>query len=139
VTDLGLVEKKLALAEGYVADLRRLAQIDRIAEDVRERRFVEHTLQLAIQACLDAASHLVSIERLGEPKTNRALFHLLAQAGWIDGSTAETMFKIVGFRNILVHGYASVDLGVVRDVVEHRLGDLIGFVEAVRRRMHAGG
>lgn len=138
MTDLGLVEKKLALAEGYVADLRRLAQIDRIAEDVRERRFVEHTLQLAIQACLDAASHLVSIERLGEPKTNRALFQLLAQAGWIDSPTAETMFKIVGFRNILVHGYANVDLGVVRDVVEHRLGDLLAFVAVVRRRMHAG-
>ena len=97
---------------------------------------MEHTLQLAIQACLDAASHLVSIERLGEPKTNRALFGLLAQAGWIEKPLAETMFRIVGFRNILVHGYASVDLGVVRDVVEHRLGDLLGFVEAVRRRMH---
>ncbi len=137
MTDLGLVQKKLALAEGYVADLRRLAQVDRIEEDVRERRFVEHTLQLAIQACLDSASHLVSIERLGEPKTNRALFGLLAQAGWIDAPMAETMFKIVGFRNILVHGYATVDLGVVRDVVEHRLGDLLGFVEAVRRRLHA--
>lgn len=137
MTELGLVQKKLALAEGYVADLRRLARIDRIEEDLRERRFVEHTLQLAIQACLDAASHLVSIERLGEPKTNRALFGLLAQAGWIEKPLAETMFKIVGFRNILVHGYANVDLGIVRDVVEHRLDDLLGFVAAVQRRLHA--
>lgn len=45
------------------------------------------------------------------------------------------MFRIVGFRNILVHGYASVDLGVVRDVVEHRLDDLLGFVTAVRQRL----
>jgi uncharacterized protein YutE (UPF0331/DUF86 family) len=137
VTDFGLVQKKLALVESYVADLRRLAQLDHIDTDVRERRFVEHTLQLAIQACLDAASHLVSIERLGEPKTNRALFGLLARAGWIDTPMSETMFRIVGFRNILVHGYASVDLDVVRDVVEHRLDDLLGFVEAVRRRLHS--
>ena len=80
---------------------------------------------------------LASIERLGEPKTNRALFGHLAQAGWIEKPMAETMFRIVGFRNILVHGYANVDLGVVRDVVEHRLDDLLGFVAAVRRRLHA--
>ncbi len=136
MTEAGLVEKKLALVESYVADLRRLARPERLDEDVRERRFVEHTLQLAIQACLDAASHLVSAERLGEPKTNRAMFTLLAQAGWIDTHQAETMFKIVGLRNILVHGYANVDLGVVRDVVEHRLDDLLAFVSAVRGRLH---
>jgi uncharacterized protein YutE (UPF0331/DUF86 family) len=135
VTEGGLIEKKLVLAESYVADLRRLARLDHLDTDLRERRFVEHTLQLAIQACLDAASHLVSSERLGEPQTNRAMFGLLAQAGWIDAAMAETMFRIVGFRNILVHGYASVDLGVVRDVVEHRLDDLLGFVTAVRKRL----
>ena len=99
---------------------------------------MEHTLQLAIQACLDAASHLVSSERLGEPKTNRAMFGLLAQAGWMDAALAETMFRIVGFRNILVHGYASVDLDVVRDVVAHRLDDLLMFVTVIRRRLHEG-
>jgi len=48
---------------------------------VRERRFIGHTLQLAIQAALDLASHIVSDERLGEPATNRELFSLLARAG----------------------------------------------------------
>lgn len=135
MTESGLVEKKLALAEGYVADLRRLARPERMKDDVRERRFVEHTLQLAIQACLDAASIVVSSERLGEPSTNRALFGLLAQAGWIDVTMADTMFRIAGFRNILVHGYANVDLHVVQNVVEHRLDDLLEFVRAVRQRL----
>ena len=31
---------------------------------------------------------------------------------------------MAGFRNILVHGYDTVDLAIVRDVVEHRLDDL---------------
>ena len=48
---------------------------------MKEERFVEHTLQLAIQAALDAASHVVSDERLGEPPSNRELFTLLARAG----------------------------------------------------------
>ncbi len=44
-----------------------------MASDLREQRFVEHTLQIAIQAALDVASHIVSDRRLGEPRTNREL------------------------------------------------------------------
>ena len=69
--------KKLAIIESCVSDLRRLAQPEALATDVREQRFVEHTLQLAIQAALDVASHIVSDRRLGEPRTNRELFDLL--------------------------------------------------------------
>ena len=42
---------------------------------------------------------------------------------------------MVGFRNILVHGYELVDAGIVREVVEERLGDLLAFVAAVRARL----
>jgi uncharacterized protein YutE (UPF0331/DUF86 family) len=42
---------------------------------------------------------------------------------------------MAGFRNVLVHGYSAVDLGIVRDVLESHLGDLLGFVGAIRARM----
>ncbi len=42
---------------------------------------------------------------------------------------------MAGFRNILVHGYDTVDLAVVEDVVKHRLGDLVQFAEVVRERI----
>ena len=42
---------------------------------------------------------------------------------------------MVGFRNVLVHGYDEVDLAIVRDVLEHRLEDLLAFVAVIRRRM----
>jgi uncharacterized protein YutE (UPF0331/DUF86 family) len=38
-------------------------------------------------------------------------------------------------RNILVHGYAEVDPEVVKDVVEHHLGDLDAFVSPIRARL----
>jgi uncharacterized protein YutE (UPF0331/DUF86 family) len=58
LTDRELIAKKLAQIETCVRELRSLAQPDRIRKDIREQRFVEHTLQLAIQA--DVASHVVS-------------------------------------------------------------------------------
>lgn len=135
MTDPELLAKKLALVESCVADLRRLARPAELTHDVREQRFVERTLQLAIQAALDVASHIVSDRRLGEPRTNRELFDLLERDGWVTAPLAATLQKMVGFRNILVHGYDTVDLAVVRDVVEHRLDDLLQFVAVVGGRL----
>lgn len=134
MTDPALVAKKLAAIETALADLDRLAEPARLGSDLLQRRFVEHTLQIAIQATLDVASHIVSDDRLGEPKTNRELFASLAQAGWIDDELRESLGRMAGFRNVLVHGYDDVDLEIVRDVLRHRLGDLRAFIAAVRRR-----
>jgi hypothetical protein len=83
MTDPELVAKKLAFIETCVREMRTLARPERIADDLREERFVEHTLQLAIQAALDVGSHVVSDERLGEPETSRDVFRLLGRAGVI--------------------------------------------------------
>ena len=81
------------------------------------------------------ASHIVSDQRLGEPRTNRELFDLLARAGWLTDSEAAPLGNMVGFRNILVHGYGDLDLSVVQDVLENRLVDLLNFAEIVRARL----
>lgn len=135
MTDPDLVAKKLAQIETCVVQLRTLSQPARIATDIREQRFVEHTLQIAIQSLLDVSSHIVSDEHLGEPRTNRELVDLLERGGWLSGDLAQRLRNMIGFRNILVHGYETVDLAIVREVVERRLGDLLEFVAIVRQRM----
>ena len=135
MTDPELLAKKLAQIETCVRELRELARPADIGTDVREARFVQHTLQIAIQAALDAASHIVSDGHLGEPRTNRELFDLLEGASWINAPLAAALRNMAGFRNILVHGYDTVDLAIVRDVVEEHLDELLAFVAAVRRRL----
>jgi uncharacterized protein YutE (UPF0331/DUF86 family) len=135
VTDVDLVEKRLAHIERCVVELETLVRPEEITADLRAERFAEHTLQIAIQAAQDAASHIVSGERLGEPNTNRELFALLARAGWLTVPMATTMERMIGFRNLVVHGYLAVDPKIVRDVVEHRLGDLRAFVAEIRARL----
>jgi uncharacterized protein YutE (UPF0331/DUF86 family) len=134
VTDLDLIAKKLAFIETCIAELRNVANLDRLFSDIREQRFIEHTLQLAIQSAIDVASHVVSDERLGEPETNAALFTSLARAGWLDAELAQQLAKMAGFRNVLVHGYDVVDLAIVKDVVTLRLPDLEAFIAKVRAR-----
>jgi uncharacterized protein YutE (UPF0331/DUF86 family) len=135
VTDRDLIGKKLAGIETAVREIQTLGHPRAIYEDVVQQRFFERTLQIAIQAVLDVASHIVSDERLGEPQTNRDLIDLLARHGWVPPDLAETLGDMVGFRNILVHGYDSVDLTVIETVADEHLGDFDRFVRAIRARL----
>jgi uncharacterized protein YutE (UPF0331/DUF86 family) len=137
MTDADLLEKKLAFIETCVCELRQLSQPERIAHDIREERFVAHTLQIAIQATLDIASHIVSDGRLGEPRTNRELFDLLQRHHWLSPILTETMRKMVGFHNMVVHSYQSVDPAIMRDIVENRLDDLLAFTATIKSRLQA--
>jgi uncharacterized protein YutE (UPF0331/DUF86 family) len=138
MTDAELIAKKLAQVETYLTELAELGDAERLESDLVQRRFVERTLQMAVQAALDAASHVVSDDRLGEPASNRELFELLARAGWLPDDLAHRLGAMAGFRYLLVHDYAAVDLDVVRQVMATHTQDLLDFVAVVRRRLVAG-
>lgn len=138
MADSNLLLKKLAFIETCVHEPRALARPERIAHDVGEESFVAHTRQLAIQAALDSASHIVSDERLDEPRTNRELFDLLAKGGWLSPELTATMHGMAGFRNIVVHGYETVDVNILKDIVENRLDDLLDFSSSIRLRLKRG-
>ncbi len=120
-----------------VRELRQLGRPEHIADDIREHRFIAYTLQIAIQAALDIASHIVSDWRLGEPRTNQELFALLHRRTTGCPPHSQRPHKMVGFRNIVVHGYQSVDPQIMRDIVEHRLDDLLAFMTAITSRLAA--
>jgi uncharacterized protein YutE (UPF0331/DUF86 family) len=135
MTNLEIVAKKLAFVEQCIADLRTKAKPEQFGHDLLQRRFAEHTLQLAIQAALDVASHIVSDERLGEPKTNAELFAALTRAGLVPQELGIPLAKMAGFRNVLVHAYVEVDVALLAQVVRERLEDLERFVSAVRAHL----
>jgi len=135
VTDLQLVAKKLALIETSVAELRSLARPEAVQEDVRELRFAAYTLHIAIQAALDVAAHIVSDNRLGEAHSNREFFELLARYGWISHDLMNSLRDMVGFRNIIVHGYERLNAAIVEEILRDHLDDLLQFVSAIRTQL----
>lgn len=78
-------------------------------------------LERACQATIDAANHIIKTKKLGLPKQNRESFDLLQQGEIIDESLASEMKKMVGFRNIAVHDYSSLNLQVVENVLRTKL------------------
>jgi uncharacterized protein YutE (UPF0331/DUF86 family) len=61
-------------------------------------------------------------------------FALLAASGWIAAPLAETLKKIIGFRNIAVQQYQALLVPITIAVITHNLDDLLEFGSAVLRR-----
>lgn len=80
------------------------------------------------------AKKLAFIETCLTQLRELAHFALLAGARWIDATLALELRRAAAFRNVVVHGYTAVDPAVITDVVENHLGDLAGFVAAVRAK-----
>jgi uncharacterized protein YutE (UPF0331/DUF86 family) len=133
--DRALLERHLGHIRDSVALLRERGRIDRLATDPVQLGFVVHTLQTAIQAAIDAAAMIASERRLGAARTNRELFEKLASDGWLAASDVDLWRRIVGFRNIVVHRYLSVEHQVVATIARDHLGDFERFATAIEARL----
>jgi uncharacterized protein YutE (UPF0331/DUF86 family) len=122
---LSRVTARVPILDGYAAQARE----DLLADRVRLGD-LKYTYQTAIEACIDAAQHVVADQGLGVPASNADAFRLLADADVIDLDLAAVMAGAVGFRNVLVHGYAEVDDGRVVDHLAQR-DSLRSFVAAL--------
>lgn len=73
----------------------------------------------------------IRMRRLGLPKESKESFQLLAENRIIPRDLAGRLQGMVGFRNVLLHEYQRLDIGLMVDVIENRLGDLLRFVDFI--------
>jgi len=104
---------------------------DQFATDFTRQDAAILNVQRACEAALDMASHVVRQERLGAPQSARDAFDLLAQAGRIDQDLADTLKKMVGFRNVAVHDYQRLQLPITVNIITHHLDDFLRFTSAL--------
>ena len=90
-------------------------------------------LQRAVQSAIDLAGHIVVSENLGLPDTIKGHFLLLEAAKIIDGNLSQRMQAMAGFRNIAIHEYQALDVGILKSILSGHLKDLEDFYSAVLR------
>lgn len=88
-------------------------------------------IQRACEAALDMGQHLIRRDRLGVPQSARDVFALLARAGRIDSALAEGLQRMVGFRNIAVHDYQSLQLPITVAIIEKHLDEFLQYSKAL--------
>lgn len=90
-------------------------------------------LQRACEVAIDLAMHVVRKRRLGVPQDSRDAFKILQDHGLLDKESAESMKRMVGFRNIAIHEYDALNLDIVRTIITQRLDEILGFGQIMLR------
>ena len=91
-------------------------------------------IQRACEAALDMGQHLIRREKLGIPQSARDVFTLLTQAEWIDAALAESLKRMVGFRNIAVHDYQSLQMPITLNIITQHLDEFLLYSAALIKK-----
>lgn len=106
--------------EEYANDSRNL-------ENFTKQDSIILNLQKGCEAAIDLAMHIVAENQWGIPQSSREAFDILRQENCLEEALAEFLKSMVGFRNIAVHNYQSLNLKIVSQVIEYHLNDLKEF------------
>ena len=85
---------------------------------------VQIVIDLAVSSCVRLG--------LGSPPTYGDAFRKLAADGVLGAALAERLVRAAGFRNLVVHAYADLDLGRVHAIAVAGPSDLRAFLAALR-------
>lgn len=107
---------------------------DTFANDFTRQDAAILNIQRACEAALDIGQHLVRKHKLGVPQASRDVFTLLDGAGFIPATLAASLKKMVGFRNIAVHEYQTLQLPITIAVIEQHLPDFLEFTRILLQR-----
>jgi len=115
--------------DGDPANLRHMTKQDSVILN----------LQRACEACIDLAMHIVAEQNLGLPQTSKEAFDFLLREHVIDDDLCSHLKAMVGFRNIAVHDYQTLQLEIVQAIIDRHLGDFKAFAEKVREYLSKEG
>jgi uncharacterized protein YutE (UPF0331/DUF86 family) len=134
------ISRKLLSLNDALRELARPAASDAKAlmADSMLRAAVERWLQVAIEACVDIATHVIGDEGWTPPGNARASFQILAGHNLITADLAKRLALAASLRNLLVHDYATVDLERLAATVRDDLGDLRQFAGLASAWMSSG-
>lgn len=88
----------------------------------------------ATQIILDLAMSACLALKLGTPASYGDAFRRLQQAGVIEAALADRLVRAAGFRNIVAHAYASLDMRRVYEAASAGPSDLVAFLAILRDR-----
>ena len=112
--------------------------VERLEQDVMLRWAVEHGLLIAAEVLFDAGNHILAAEFQEAPDEYREVPPRLVSRGVISAATATRIESLAGFRNVLVHDYATVDVRRVHAGLA-RLDDFEAFVADIESWLARSG
>jgi uncharacterized protein YutE (UPF0331/DUF86 family) len=75
--------------------------------------------------------HLIRREQLGVPQSARDVFELLAKNEWIESPLAESLKRMIGFRNIAIQEYQSLQYEITVKIITDHLDEFLQYTTEI--------
>jgi len=136
VVDRALVAAKIAAVRDATDRVRAVlpSSIEAFVTDRTVREVVTLNLMVAIQDCLDLATHWLADAGWDVPETYGDVFVALAEHAVITRQMATRLAGAAAFRNLVAHQYGALDWRRVYALATSDLGDLDGFCSTLASR-----
>ena len=133
--DSELIRRHLLALDRALTNLQHHRGRPRAALDTLDQAWlVERGLLLCAQNALDIATHLAASAGRDAPDYASAI-DALAELGVLSRDFCTRFRGVAGFRNVLVHGYLSVDLDRVHRLINDQLDDFATFAGLVQAHL----
>jgi len=129
--DKTLITPKLSKLGQYQIYLKELQAnaIKDFASDFKISGAAERYLQVSIKCIIDIGNEIISSLQLQRPERYRDIPYILAESKIIPKNFAEKIASMIGFRNLLVHDYAAINLKLVYEFLQTKLPDFENFTK----------
>lgn len=126
------VEIILGLLESlgrYAAKIKemRTPTLRALVDDTIRYWAVLHGLQIAVQHIADIGGHILTNQNLAVPESYKEIIIEMGRNKVIPFEFADQIKGMAGLRNVIVHGYLSVDPELIWNVLENHLDDFKTF------------
>ena len=141
MVDVQTVIERLEALQAYLSELDQHAQysLEDLTSDFVRHRAAERGLQLAAQAVMDIATHIITADYNARIQDYREAIESLGKQGVLPRELAERLAPIAGFRNILVHEYLAVDPVRLYDNLIQGRADLREFGQRIAEYLERTG
>jgi uncharacterized protein YutE (UPF0331/DUF86 family) len=114
----------------------RSQSYDSFSGSFRDIQAAKHSLQEAIEACLDIGSHIIAEQDFRRPEDYREIFRVLEENGIIDHVLSEKLQEMAQFRNLLVHRYGQIDTRRIYIIMSDDLKDIQEFAKSILKYIY---
>jgi len=127
----GVIFSKLQTMEEMLGELRTLGRIKKsqLEKDWTIRRAIERNLQVLSEIVIDVCQRLIYMADQSPAATGVEAVERCVKLGAL--ASVEPYRKMIQFRNFVVHRYERVDVAILVDIVNNRLGDFDLFREEI--------
>lgn len=131
------IETKLAAIRKSLDELKKIGNLsyEDFLKNPDHFAIAEHYLRRALEAIFDITAHIISripYSSGKRPANYKALALALGENKIIDEKFArETLTKMAGYRNRMVHFYDEISAGELHSIIKNQLSDIDYFARSI--------